>query len=219
MQCLSQLITKEQTHLSKIWDTVQHVEKRMRSYLSGLRINITLTFMSFSSYLVHAISCSNNTAKISPFVMFIIFFLFLVSPFYFYFLFFTAWPTTRHALPVTRYPLPIYPLPVYPLPVYPLPVTRHLRKSPADFCSGLRLYRSYVKRKRISDRAHKSMFLCMAPPFLLFLSKIRTLLWVTVNKTWKYSRLPITRTFKGNRKKVWVKGSLGYREFEENSRE
>ena len=184
----------------------------MRSYLSGRRINITLTFMSSSSYLVHAISCSNNSPKISPFVMFIIIFLFLVSPFYFYFLFFTAWPTTRHALPVT-----LYPLPVYPLPIYPLPVTRHLRKSPADFCSGLRLYRSYVKRRRISDRAHKSMFLCMAPPFLLFLSKIRTLLWVTVNKTWKYSRLPITRTFKGNRKKVWVKGSSGYREFEENS--
>ena len=215
MQCLSQLITKEQTHLSKIWDTVQHVEKRMRSYLSGRRINITLTFMSSSSYLVHVISCRNNTAKISPFVMFIIIFLFLVSPFYFYFLFFTAWPTTRHALPVTRYPLPVYPSTRYPSTRYPSPVTRHLRKSPADFCSGLRLYRSYVKRKRISDRAHKSMFLCMAPPFLLFLSKIRTLLWVTVNKTWKYSRLPITWTFKGNRKKVWVKGSSGYREFED----
>ena len=34
-----------------------HVEKRMRSYLSGRRINITLVFMSSSSYLVHAISC------------------------------------------------------------------------------------------------------------------------------------------------------------------
>ena len=126
MQCLSQLITKELMHLSKIWDTVQHVEKRMQSYLSGCRINITLTFMSSSSYLVQAISCSNNTAKISPFVMFIILFLFLVSPFYFYFLFFTAWPTTRHALRVTRYPLP-----VYPLPVYPLPITRH-PSSPAE---------------------------------------------------------------------------------------
>ena len=125
MQCLSQLITKEQTHLSKIWDTVQHVKKRIRSYLSGRRINITLTFMSSSSYLVHAISCSNNTAKISAFVMFIIIFLFLVSPFYFYFLFFTAWPTTRYPSPATRYPLPIY-----PLPVYPLPITRH--PSPAE---------------------------------------------------------------------------------------
>ena len=34
-----------------------------------------------------------------------------------------------------------------------------------------------------------------------------------------YSRLPITRTFKGNRKKVRVNGSSSYREFEENSRE
>ena len=176
MQCLSQLITKEQTHLSKIWDTVQHVEKRMRSYLSGRRINITLTFMSSSSYLVHAISCSNNSPKISPFVMFIIIFLFLVSNFYFYFLFFTAWPTTRHALPVTRYPSTRHPSPV-------------------------------------------TCFFVWLHHFLLFLSKIRTLLWVTVNKTWKYSRLPITRTFKGNRKKVWVKGSSGYREFKENSRE
>ena len=125
MQCLSQLITKEQMHLSKIWDTVQHVQKRMRSYLSGRRINITLTFMSSSSYLVHAISCSNNSPKISPFVMFIIIFLFLVSPFYFYFLFFTAWPTTRHALPVTRYPSTRYPSTRYPSPVirHPSPVS------------------------------------------------------------------------------------------------
>ena len=33
----------------------------------------------------------------------------------------------------------------------------------------------------------------------------------------QYSRLPITRTFKGNPKKVRVVGSLSYREFEENS--
>ena len=54
--------------------------------------------------------------------MFIIFFLFLVSPFYFYFFinFFTAWPTTRHPLPVTR----------YPPPDYPPPATRH--PSPAE---------------------------------------------------------------------------------------
>ena len=175
--------------------------------------------MSSSSYVVHAILSGNNTAIISPFVMFIFFFFFWLPLFLFLFLFFMAWPTTRHALPVTRYPLPAtrYPSTRYPSTRYPSPVTGHLRKSPADFCSGLRLYRSYVKRKRISDRAHKSMFLCMAPPFLLFLSKIRTLLWVTVNKTWKYSRLPITRTFKGNRKKVWVIGSSSYREFEENS--
>ena len=35
----------------------KHVKKRMQSYLSGRRINITLIFMSSSSYLVHAISC------------------------------------------------------------------------------------------------------------------------------------------------------------------
>ena len=146
----------------------------------------------------------------------LLFFFFWFPLFIFIFYFLRPDPprATRHPLPATRYPSTRY-----PSTRYPSPVTRHLRKSPADFCSGLRLYRLYVKRKRISDRAHKSMFLCMAPPFLLFLSKIRTLLWVTVNKTWKYSRLPITRTFKGNRKKVWVKGSLGYREFEENSRE
>ena len=43
-----------------------------------------------------------------------------------------------------------------------------------------------------------------------------------VNKptvAYSYSRLPITRTFKGNRKKVRVIGSSSYREFEENSRE
>ena len=53
----------------------KHVEKRMRSYLSGLRISSTLIFMS---------SCDivwKNIAKISLFVMFIIFFLVLVSTF------------------------------------------------------------------------------------------------------------------------------------------
>ena len=53
----------------------KHVEKRMRSYLSGLRISSTLIFMS---------SCDivwKNITKISLFVMFIIFFLVLVSTF------------------------------------------------------------------------------------------------------------------------------------------
>ena len=49
--------------------------------------------------------------------MFIIFFLFLVSTFYFYFLLLMAWQF------VTRHP----PLATH----YPPPVTRHLRKSPA----------------------------------------------------------------------------------------
>ena len=35
----------------------KHVKKRMQSYLSGRRINITLIFMSSSSYVLHAIYC------------------------------------------------------------------------------------------------------------------------------------------------------------------
>ena len=41
----------------------KHVEKRIRSYLSGRRINITLIFMSSLSYLVHAISCRRILLK------------------------------------------------------------------------------------------------------------------------------------------------------------
>ena len=74
--------------------------------------------------------------------MFIIFFLFLVSPFYFYFVIFYG--LTHHPPRAARNPQPATRLPATR---YPLPVTRHLRKSPADFCSGLRLYRLYVKRK------------------------------------------------------------------------
>ena len=101
----------------------------MRSYLSGLRINITLIFMSSSSYLVHAISRRRINAKISLFVMFIIY-LFSFFGFHFLFLLFlflTAWqfairhphpqPATRHPSPATR---------------RPPPVTRHPRKSPAE---------------------------------------------------------------------------------------
>ena len=58
--------------------------------------------------------------------MYIIIFLFFWFPlFIFIFLFCTAWPTTRHLLPVTRY-LP----PVYPLPATRPPATRH--PSPAE---------------------------------------------------------------------------------------
>ena len=80
----------------------KHVEKRMRSYLSGLRISSTLIFMS---------SCDivwKNIAKISLFVMFIIFFLVLVSTFCVFFkLFFLNFfifdsLTIFHPLPVTR---------------------------------------------------------------------------------------------------------------------
>ena len=44
-------LVKNLRHCSNIF-----VEKRMPSYLSGRRINITLIFMSSSSYLVHAMS-------------------------------------------------------------------------------------------------------------------------------------------------------------------
>ena len=104
----------------------------MRSYLSGRRINITLIFMSSSSYLVHAISCSNNSPKISPFVMFIIIFLFLVSPFNFYYFYFLQPdppPATRYPSPATRHPPPVYPLAATR---HPSPVTRHPRKSTAE---------------------------------------------------------------------------------------
>ena len=84
----------------------------MRSYLSGLRVNITLIFMSSSSYLVHAISCRRILLKKSLFVMFISFFLFLVSTFFIFFILdgltiCQLSPTTRHLLPVTRYPSPV----------------------------------------------------------------------------------------------------------------
>ena len=63
MQCLSQLITKNKRTCQKSETLFKHVEKRMRSYLSGRRINITLIFMSSSSYLVHAISCRRILLK------------------------------------------------------------------------------------------------------------------------------------------------------------
>ena len=58
--------------------------------------------------------------------MFIIFFLFLVSPFYFYFFIFYGLthhppPATRHPLPATRHPPPVYPLAATR---HPSPVTR-----------------------------------------------------------------------------------------------
>ena len=84
-------------------------EKKMWSYLSGLRINSTLMFMSSSSYLVHAISCRRILLKYRVLQCFFLFWfpLFL----FFYFLLFTRQPS-----PVTR---------------LPSPATRHPRKSPA----------------------------------------------------------------------------------------
>ena len=58
-------------------------------------------------------------------------------------------------------------------------------------------------------------------PYILFslLAYFPFFLLLAVSLCCTYSRLPITRTFKGNRKKVRVIGSSSYREFEENSRE
>ena len=55
------------------------------------------------------------------------------------------------------------------------------------FRTGLRLYFSCKTETNLRPgRSINSMFLRMAPSFLLFVSKIRTLLWIiTVNKTWK----------------------------------
>ena len=65
--------------------------------------------------------------------MFIICFLFWVSPFCFYF--FIFYGLTHHPPPATRHPLPATRLPAtrHPPPVtrHPPPATRHPRKSPA----------------------------------------------------------------------------------------
>ena len=119
MQCLSQLITKNKRTCQKSETLFKHVEKRMRSYLSGRRINITLIFMSFSSYLVHAISCRRILLKYRFLFCLLSFFSF-GFPFFFFFFYFLRPdppPATRYPPPVTR---------------HPPPVTRHPRKSPAE---------------------------------------------------------------------------------------
>ena len=127
MQCLSQLITKEQTHLSKIWDTVQTCREENAILLVWSQDKYYYDFYEFLKLSRACDIVQMNIAKISLFVMFIIFFLFLVSTFYFYFYyFFYFWrpdppPTTRHPSPATRLP------PTH----HPPPVTRHPRKSPA----------------------------------------------------------------------------------------
>ena len=50
------LLQKNKLTCQKSETLFKHIEKPMRSYLSGLRINIALIFMSSSSYLVPAIS-------------------------------------------------------------------------------------------------------------------------------------------------------------------
>ena len=95
-------------------------------------------YFNFYEFLKLSRACDivyKNIAKISLFVMFIIFFLFLVSTFYFYFFIFDGLtichpsPTTRYPSPATRYPLPAT---RYPPPAtrHPSPATRH--PSPAE---------------------------------------------------------------------------------------
>ena len=104
MQCLSQLITKNKRTCQKSETLFKHVEKRLRSYLPGRRINITLIFMSFSSYLVRAISCRRILLKYR-FLFCLLSFFFFGFPFFFFFFSFLRPdppPATRHPPPVTR---------------------------------------------------------------------------------------------------------------------
>ena len=122
MQCLSQLITQQKNKRTcqKPETLFKHVEKRMRSNLSGRRINITLIFMSSSSYLVHAISCRIILLKyrflrcllsgvIGSCYYLFSFFLFLF--FIFYGLTHHTPPATRHPPPATRHPSTCHPPP------------------------------------------------------------------------------------------------------------
>ena len=103
MQCLSQLITKEQTHLSKIWDTVQTCRQENAILLVWSQDKYSFNFYEFLKLSRACDIVENNIAKISLFVMFIIIFIFLVSPFLFlFFLFFYG--LTHQPLPVTRHP-------------------------------------------------------------------------------------------------------------------
>ena len=139
MQCLFQLITKEQTQLSKIWGTVQTCREE----------NAILLVWSRDKYYFHEFlklsrACEivqKNIAKISLFVMFIYFFFFWFPIFIFIFLtIFHPSPTTRHPLPVTR---------------YPPPVTCYPRKSPAVTCQAKAKISSWSHPLAIPER-HKN---------------------------------------------------------------
>ena len=102
--------TYNKRHLSKIWDTVQTCRLRIRSYLSGLRINITFIFMSSSSYLVHAISCRRILLKYRFLECLLSFFVFWFPLFIFIFYFWrpdNLSPVTRYPSPATRHPSPV----------------------------------------------------------------------------------------------------------------
>ena len=142
MQCLFQLITKEQTQLSKIWGTVQTCREE----------NAILLVWSRDKYYFHEFlklsrACEivqKNIAKISLFVMFIYFFLFLVSNFYFYF-FDNLSPVTHHPPLATRHPLSAtrHPSPVTRGKVLPSLARRKPRfprgRTPLRFLKGTKI--------------------------------------------------------------------------------
>ena len=127
MQCLSQLITKEQTHLSKIWDTVQTCREENAILLVWSQDKYCFNFHEFLKLSSACDIVQKNIAKISLFVMFIIF----CSFFGFHFLFLFFWQfITRHPPPATRNPSPATRHPS-PATLHLPPVTHHPRKSPA----------------------------------------------------------------------------------------
>ena len=106
MQCLSQLITKGPTHLSKISGTVQTCREENAILLVRSQDKYYFNFYEFLKLSCACDIVQKNMAKISLFVMFIIFFSFFWFPL-FIFIFLTIChpsPTTRHPLPVTRHP-------------------------------------------------------------------------------------------------------------------
>ena len=137
MQCLSQLITKEQTHLSKIWDTVQTCREENAILVIWSQDKYYFNFYEFLKLSRASDIVENNIAKISLFVMFIIFFFFWFPLFIFTFFYFwrpdNLLPVThtRYLSPATPHPLPVtcHPLPFtrYPSPAtrHPSPATRH----------------------------------------------------------------------------------------------
>ena len=86
----------------------------MRSYLSGLRINIILIFMSSSTYLVYAISCRGILLKYRFLECLLSFFFFWFPLFIFIIFIFdgltichpSPTPATRYQSPGTRHPSP-----------------------------------------------------------------------------------------------------------------
>ena len=155
MQCLSQLITKEQTHLSKIWDTVQTCREENAILLVWSQDKYYFNFYEFLKLSRACDIVLNNIAKTSLFVMFIICFLFLVSPFYFYF--FILYGLTHHPPPATRHPLPVT---RYPPLATRLPATRH--PSPAEkSCRGSAVLASKLQEQWIQLylKSHLPQFL------------------------------------------------------------